>query len=83
MAAAGRENLHAHARSCHGIFCIPLKFEWEVAVNKARLTEPQYLATISMVCQKLETVEVNWKMFDLRLIRKNLGASHVPTVEVG
>jgi len=50
-----------------------LKFEWEVARNKARLTEPQYLATISMLCQKLETMEVNWRMFDLELVRKNLG----------
>ena len=23
MTVYGRENLHAHARSCHGIFCIP------------------------------------------------------------
>lgn len=51
-----------------------LKFEWALARNKARLTEPQYLATIAMLCQKLETVEVNWKMFDLQLIRENLGA---------
>lgn len=45
-----------------------------MARNKARLTEPQYLATISMLCQTLETMEVNWKMYDLQLIRKNLGA---------
>ena len=51
-----------------------LKFEWEMARNKARLTEPQYLATISMLCQTLETMKVNWKMYDLQLIRKNLGA---------
>ncbi|KIM41259.1 hypothetical protein M413DRAFT_71736 [Hebeloma cylindrosporum] len=52
-----------------------LKFEWEVAANKKRLTEPQFLATISMLCQKLEMMEVNWKTFDLRVIRKNLGAA--------
>ena len=23
MTVHGRENLHVHARSCHGIFCIP------------------------------------------------------------
>ena len=34
-----------------------------MARNKARLTEPQYLATISMLCQTLETMEVNWKIY--------------------
>lgn len=50
------------------------KFEWGVAINENRLTEPQYLAMISILCPKLEIIEVSWRMFDLRLIRKNLGA---------
>jgi len=50
------------------------QFEWELAMNEERLTEPQYLAMISILCPKLEMIEVNWRMFDLRLIRKNLGA---------
>ena len=49
-------------------------FEWEVAINEKRLTEPQYLAMISVSCPKLEMIEVNWRMFNLWLIQKNLGA---------
>lgn len=41
------------------------------AIRK-RLVEPQYVANVSLLCQKLETLSVNWEMFDLRLIRSNV-----------
>lgn len=49
-----------------------LKFEREAQVNMKKLVEPQYVATVSLLCQKLETMSVNRETFDLQLIRKNL-----------
>ncbi|KIM41265.1 hypothetical protein M413DRAFT_445302 [Hebeloma cylindrosporum] len=51
-----------------------LKFEREAQVNVAKLIEPQYVATISLLCQKLETMSVNRETFDLELVRKNLNS---------
>ena len=49
-----------------------LKFEREAQVNMTKLVEPQYVATVSLLCQKLETMSVNRETFDLQLIRRNL-----------
>lgn len=49
-----------------------LKFEREGHVNTTKLVRPQYLATVSLLCQKLETMSVNRETFDLQLIRRNL-----------
>lgn len=51
-----------------------LKFEREAQVNVAKLIEPQYVATISLLCQKLERMSVNRETFDLELVRKNLNS---------
>ena len=50
-----------------------LKFGTASGKNAGNLTEPKFMATISVLCQKLETIEVDQQTFDLQLVRRNLG----------
>lgn len=49
------------------------KFEGEAYMNVARLIEPRYVASVAVLCQKLKTMDVDRKTFDLGSVRRKLG----------